>query len=518
MSGMSAEVGRVVSYKETPSYSECYVILSPGQKARPGELLLVEVEEGRHYVIGRVEEGMEMNLYESPELARTRSLLGIESVSNREDLPNKYRLVRLDLLEEVVGGTQVKPTIREIQTLVSAGSRVFRAPSDWAAPALGLLPPNGGAGGDGMYIGTTVGEASIPVILSANAVLPRHVLIVGSTGTGKSWLRGVIAEEVRKLGIPQVNIDVHGEFVKAAVELGGENLVPGQSLTVPLSSLSEPEVIGLIPYLTELQGEIVRRAFLNLKKRGKPFDVPDFVNEVRSVGIELNARDQTIEIAADRVEALNSIRIIGNGINWSHKLSTRKFVNIDCRGLSHSELQAVAGAVARELLNLRMRSEIPPVVFSIDEAHLFVPYSTFGEETTSSQIIREVIRFGRHYGVCLILVTPAPSDIDRRIARITNTRFIFATEPDQLDYLKGVFADTPEDIIKRLPKLEQGVCLLTGSRETVRHALLIRVRGRKTTHGGETPNIIEEVKRFEKSDKNVKPKPGGIDSFLKGGT
>jgi hypothetical protein len=263
-----------------------------------------------------------------------------------------------------------------------------------------------------------------------------------------------------------------------------------------------------------LQGEIVRRAFLNLKKRGKPFDVPDFVNEVRSVGIQLNARDQTIEIAADRVEALNTIRIIGNGINWSHKLATKKFVNIDCRGLSHSELQAVAGAVARELLNLRMRDEIPPVVFSIDEAHLFVPHSTFGEETTSSQIIREVIRFGRHYGVCLILVTPAPSDIDRRIARITNTRFIFATEPDQLDYLKGVFADTPEDIIKRLPKLEQGVCLLTGSRETVRHALLIRVRGRKTTHGGETPNIIEEVKRFEKKDKNGKPKRGGIDSFF----
>jgi hypothetical protein len=48
----------------------------------------------------------------------------------------------------------------------------------------------------------------------------------------------------------------------------------------------------------------------------------------------------------------------------------------------------------------------------------------------------------------------------------------------------------------------------------VRHALLIRVRGRKTTHGGETPNIIEEVKRFEKKDKNGKPKRGGIDSFF----
>jgi DNA helicase HerA-like ATPase len=513
MGEVGEEVGRVVSYKETPSFSECYVLLSPGQKARPGELLLVEVEEGRHYVIGRVEEGTEVNLYESPDLAHTRSLLGIESVSNRENLPNKYRLLRLDLLEEIVGGNQVKPTIREIQTLVSAGSRVFRAPPDWAAPALGLLPPSGGADGDGMYIGTTVGEVPIPVILSANAVLPRHILIVGSTGTGKSWLRGVIAEEIWKLGIPQVNVDVHGEFVKAATELGGENLVPGQSLTVPLSSLSEPEVIGLIPYLTELQGEIVRRAFLNLKKSGRAFGVSDFVNEVRRVGIELNAREQTIAIAADRVEALNFVRIIGGGIDWSHKLATKKFVNIDCRGLAHSELQAVAGAVARELLSLRMRGKIPPVVFSIDEAHLFVPHSAPGEETTSGQVIREVIRFGRHYGLCLILVTPAPSDIDRRIVRVTNTRFIFATEPDQLDYLKGVFADAPEDVIKRLPKLEQGVCLLTGSRETVRHALLVKVRRRKTTHGGETPNIVEEVKRFF-GERNGERRPGRIDSFF----
>jgi hypothetical protein len=46
----------------------------------------------------------------------------------------------------------------------------------------------------------------------------------------------------------------------------------------------------------------------------------------------------------------------------------------------------------------------------------------------------------------------------------------------------------------------------------VRHALLVKVRRRKTTHGGDTPNIVEEVKRF--GERNGEPRPGRIDSFF----
>jgi DNA helicase HerA-like ATPase len=134
---------------------------------------------------------------------------------------------------------------------------------------------------------------------------------------------------------------------------------------------------------------------------------------------------------------------------------------------------------------------------------MFIPQ---GEESPSSQVLREVIRWGRHYGVCLILITPSPTDIDRKTIRITNTRFIFAIEPDQLEALRGVFADAPEEIIHRLPKLEQGTCLLTGSRETVRHALLVKIKARKTTHGGTTPDIVGEAKSFKPpAETNSKP-------------
>jgi len=118
---------------------------------------------------------------------------------------------------------------------------------------------------------------------------------------------------------------------------------------------------------------------------------------------------------------------------------------------------------------------------------MFIPSSG---DSPASQVIRELIRMGRHIGIGLILITQNPMDVDKRTIKLTNTRFIFALEQDQLEHLKGVFSDTPKEIIASLPKLETGTCLMTGSRESIRHAVLVRIRKRRTTHGGETPSMV----------------------------
>lgn len=69
------------------------------------------------------------------------------------------------------------------------------------------------------------------------------------------------------------------------------------------------------------------------------------------------------------------------------------------------------------------------------------------------------------------------------------TRFVHAIEPDQLDALRGIFADAPAEMIRSLPKLPQGSCVLTGVAETVRHATVVDIRRRVTHHGGATPDV-----------------------------
>ena len=152
----------------------------------------------------------------------------------------------------------------------------------------------------------------------------------------------------------------------------------------------------------------------------------------------------------------------------------------------------VVGATLRELQNLRLKGEIPPYVIVLDEAHLLVPE---GEDTPCKQVIRENVRIGRHYGICMILITQSPVDIDKKTIRQCNTRFIFALEPDQLHALQGIKADTTEDMLKRLPKMPRGTCILSGTYETIKHAIPIKIRSkRKTRPGGVTPDIFKEVK------------------------
>jgi DNA helicase HerA-like ATPase len=141
---------------------------------------------------------------------------------------------------------------------------------------------------------------------------------------------------------------------------------------------------------------------------------------------------------------------------------------------------------------LRLRKEVPPYVAVLDEAHLLVPE---GEDTPCKQVIRENVRIGRHYGICMILITQSPVDIDKKTIRQCNTRLIFALEPDQLESIRGVKADATDDMLRRLPKMPVGTCLLSGTYETIKHAIPIKIRSdRKTRLGGVAPDIFEELK------------------------
>jgi uncharacterized protein len=170
---------------------------------------------------------------------------------------------------------------------------------------------------------------------------------------------------------------------------------------------------------------------------------------------------------------------------------------INCKGLVSSRVQSIATAVLRELQTLRLHNHVPPYVAVIDEAHLFVPE---GEGSACKQIIREGVRIGRHHGIAMVLMTQSPVDIDKRTIRQCNTRLVFALEPDQLDAIRGVRADASEELLRSLPKLPRGTCLLSGTYESVRHAIPIKIRQRETenSEGGQTPDIFQEMSDYWK--------------------
>jgi hypothetical protein len=478
------KTGRVVSTDRGPSFLEVDVRLSPGKIVRPGQLLFAEVKE-KEYAILRVSSAKEINPYENPLSSQVRDEFNMEPSRGREDLLRKYVVVNSQLIEVVSVGPDGTLVSHEPAIIVPAGTEVFETALDFTSKVLGFPDVNSPCA---ISIGSAIGNDSIHVTLDANKALPRHILIVGSTGTGKSYLAGLLTEKLVKIGVPHINIDVHGELCDATTQLGGKNLLPGKDLTVKLSSLEEPEVLGMIPIQNPLHVDIVSKAFIELKKSGRPFTVADFERAAADVTAQFASGKSTLPIISARIQALNSISILGQGYDWIGDLNTRgALINIDCRELGHWELRLVVGAVARELMSLRKRNKIKPFVLSMDEAHLFLPS---GEETASSQVLSEAIRMGRHYGVGIIVSSQSPGDIDRRITKITNTRFIFAIEPSELNSVGGLLGDTPIDLMNNIPRLRVGTCLLAGSRETVKHSMVIQIEKRTTKDSGTTPAMI----------------------------
>ena len=488
-------IGTVISDGETPTFETVRIKLKARKDVKPGTLIRLPVSRNNmnSTLIGRIRSAYEHNPNEGPGNINVRDTLRMEAnYPQEEDSTTIYRIADADLIEEIIGESMQSP-----QTLPQSGAEAFIANDDEIVKTLGLLSQEDES--NGLKIGRTTSGTTTDIILKREAI-QRHLFICGTTGSGKSYAMGVVAEELVKHDLPIVFIDTQDEYSSLVNKLGGKIVKPGVDFTVRISSLTESELLDLLPSsATTLHRDIAGKAFIKLK--GKlmsghiaKFTIDDLLNEMEEVGEELNTNQGSINMAKSRTNVLKQDKIFGVGIN---KADWRKYMYpclaINCKHLTTTQLQPVATAILRELQTLRLHDHIPPYTAVIDEAHLFVPE---GESSACKQIIREGVRIGRHYGIAMVLLTQSPIDIDKRAIRQCNTRLVFALDPDQLDAIRSVRADASEEMLRFLPKMPQGTCLLSGTYESVKHAIPvnIRLRDTKDSEGGKTPDIFKEMK------------------------
>ncbi|MFN2453296.1 MAG: ATP-binding protein [Pyrinomonadaceae bacterium] len=496
-------IGTVVSDQDTPTFEIVRIKLKAGQDVRPGTLIRIPVARAeKSTLIGRVRSAYENNPNERPEDINVRDTLGLASnYPKEEDSTTIYRQVEADLIEEIIGDE-----IRSPQTLPNSGVDVFVADADEIVRTLGLVKDKA----IGLHLGETTGGTTTDIILKREAI-QRHMFICGTTGSGKSYAMGVITEELVKHKVPVIFIDTQDEYSTLVRKLGGQVVEPGRDFKIRISSLTESELLELLPDAMKkspLQCDIVTKAFGELQADLKgedlaKFNLNDLLDKIRQVAPDLTAKEGDVKRVTDatlrRTGMLGKHKIFGTGEEEDNKklvADWRKLLYpclaIKCKRLTSTQLQSVATAILRELQDLRLRNHIPPYVAVIDEAHLFVPE---GESSPCKQIIGEGVRIGRHHGISIVLLTQSPVDIDKRAIRQCNTRLVFALEPDQLDAIRGVKADASEEMLRGLPKMPRGTCLLSGTYESVKHTIPVKIRERYTedSEGGATPNIFKEL-------------------------
>ncbi|HEX7245095.1 MAG TPA: ATP-binding protein [Solirubrobacterales bacterium] len=501
-------IGKVISDDASPSFFDVRFRLNPGRRSAPGRFVAIEAEaeDGRDVLLlARVEDLHEINPHEDAASSTLREVLPFGTSYAPEGASTViYRVAEAEPLEEAVldeDGEVV--AIRAIATMPLAGSLVYEAGADLTVAALGLR----GDPDEGLNMGVVYGSADVPVV-PAKEVVQRHIFIGGGIGSGKSYTRGVLAEELHAWGVPQVNIDVNGEMRQATEELEGRNLTPGEEgFTLPLSALSPADVVDAVPSINrgtnmETLLRFSHETLLREVAMGdrKHFGVGELVERIDECALKLEMTvgsgeerrpdRRTVEPTKLRTRSLERLPFLGEPFDWPGELRPGAIINIDCTGMPLGELRLICASVARDLQQLARQRAIPFTTLSIDEFHLVAPSD---DSAVTTQVLREIARVGRHYRLGLILTTQSPSDVDRSILKRLLTRFLHAIEPDQLDALKGIFSDASQDLIRTLPKLPQGVCVLTGAFETVRHATLLQVRERHTTHGGATPDVFGDL-------------------------
>src|SRR5579871_3338092 len=489
-------LGSLISTDSTPNLMLQHFRLNSGKVTTSGRMVAVEALDNQKnavLILARVKNVREFNPHEDAQSSKLREVLPIGSRYPDESKSTViYRVVEIEPLEEAVLNTKGEvEKIRSVETLPRSGAVVLDATPELIVKTMGLDPnPD-----NGIHIGTIHGNSNIEVVLNKN-VIQRHVLIVGGIGSGKSYTRGVLAEELWRFGVPQINVDIMGEMVDATNELGGTNLVPGKDgFTLPLSALTSEDVIDAIPGVhsgTNIE-VLIRYAHEKLLKertlsKGEFFTVDDLVKKIDSVAPELEMdKPVTKNPAKMRAGSLERLPYIGKPFDWESAIKPGAIINIDCRGLLVSDIRLIVASIARDLQRLANAKKLPFIIFSMDEFHLVAP--AHEEDSISTQVLREIARIGRHYKIGLVLTTQSPSDVDRSILKRLLTRFLHAIEADQLDSLRGVFSDASEELVKQLPKMPIGTCIVTGSAETVKHATMIDIKKRQTTHGGKTPDI-----------------------------
>lgn len=506
------EIGRVVHWERSPSFTEVAGLLVPTTEVKPGQFL--GVWHGRRGInaltVIQVGNSFEINPNEVPELAAARERLGLsrgyagEGVSTRIfRLAECATVEEFDLREES-GSWRIAGEGRAPTLLARAGDPILLLPPEVTVQVIGGKPePDAG-----VFLGETYGITPASITL-VPAIFQLHIGIFGNPGKGKSYLAGNLIEEAASWGIPILALDINGELIEAAKALNGLviTLPDPAKFGISLSLMTPHELVDVTPNVQPgtIYAELIELAHDQLRheSRGGRITFESLKNRIAKLGELTRAARSSIDTAIARVSTLERDPVIGGDFDFVGQIVERRLVVLDCRFLSLRQTRLIAAAAARELQRIGREMARKAdggdkdaakwfALYFVDEAHAIVPDD---ETVVSTQVHFELARMGRHVRTGIVLSTQSPQDLNLSVLKRLQTRFIFALEKDQLRSIQGVMADLAEKIVQQLPKLATGVCAVSGSGELIRHGFLLRVRERVTPVGGRTPSVFEGRKK-----------------------
>ncbi|BBD73324.1 hypothetical protein HS1genome_1713 [Sulfodiicoccus acidiphilus] len=398
----------------------------------------------------------------------------VPAISPAEDLSaiTTPLALELELLSEDVQGEVVPPT-----SPVDPQSPVFLPGREFLRKMLGVPV-------DGVKIGVVAEghrESGVDLRLTWE-VLRHHVLVVGTTGAGKTNLLRVLVSGSER---PVVVFDVQGDYVSTAVASGGRVLVP---------------VAGRYERPTDFMNTFLRRSGLERFRAIEVNDGPEFVLSdgsrtfrLRPFGVrsgesyglladvspffsaqgayffkqaarecrgdleswetcsrslsKFKVHQQTVDNITRSVYALRNtglvdVKLGGNYLGEPDYEELGFGVTVvDLRWAAEEGVQSAvlaAFVVATRLFQMadrryREEGKETPMLLVFDEAHEFFPQGRREEGKESMErMINRLMRLGRVRGIGTVLATHRPTDLNDIVLTLTNTKIALRADQDAL--------------------------------------------------------------------------------------
>jgi DNA helicase HerA-like ATPase len=124
----------------------------------------------------------------------------------------------------------------------------------------------------------------------------------------------------------------------------------------------------------------------------------------------------------------------------------------------------------------------------MEEAHNYAPANA---DAVSSDVLKTILSEGRKFGVSVGLITQRPGKLDGDVLSQCMTQCIMRiTNPIDQNRIAESVESVGRDLLRELPSLSKGQVIVSGA--SINTPVLLRVRQRLTTHGGESIDAPQE--------------------------
>ncbi len=336
----------------------------------------------------------------------------------------------------------------------------------------------------GVAIGKLLGT-DVPVEVDHRQILRKHMLVLGNTGSGKSYFAKLfvkrLAEKSDDVGRIVV-LDPHGEYAKAFTgEDEGGIFELGDAKVLRLKDVffvdDVEDVLGFLTgygaVMPSANSEVYRRihAAITAWLRDVSRDIRREILDVNFDRYDYNR--ETIERAFDAMEQEFGRDFFDEVLETRERIEEHLqmpgVVVFDLNGVSEPVIRThLAGFVMRNLFLRARRGDSYNALIVLEEAHNFAPEKGYGEVSAGRDNLaltyaRKIASEGRKFGVGLITITQRPAQVSKYVLAQMNTQVMFRTVNSQdIDAVREYVEFAGEDIVSILPALRTGVGVVSG--------------------------------------------------------